>query len=119
MREYVWGPGYVDEIVCQMGGVGVPPARLYYLQDANYNVVAVTNDSGDVVFQYAFEPYGGVLAADTFPAAYPDPNHPSTNRIGHQGLFFERLYVDADDPNDPNDPYRHARRPGVVAADGS
>ncbi len=97
-REYVWGPGYADEIVCQfdysadpLGGTGVEPETYYYLQDANYNVVAVVApasgpNSPAVLWQYTYGPYGDVLAADAHPTL-PLP----VNRIGHQGLFFERL----------------------------
>ncbi len=66
-REYVWGPGYVDEIICQMGSAGVPPAKLYYPQDANYNVVVVTDEDGAVVAQYAYKPYGGVCLSKKQP----------------------------------------------------
>ena len=61
MREYVWGPDYVDEVVCQVdeGGTGVPPVRYtYYLQDANYNLTGVVADSGTVATQYQYTPYG-------------------------------------------------------------
>ncbi|MEW6197811.1 MAG: hypothetical protein AB1601_03990 [Planctomycetota bacterium] len=98
-REYVWGPGYADEIVCQLdysgdplGGTGVTPETYYYLQDANYNVVAVVAPAAaggypaQVLYQYTYGPYGDVLAADAHPTL-PLP----VNRIGHQGLFFERL----------------------------
>jgi len=37
-REYVYGPGYVDEFILQIDRDGV---LLYMLQDANYNVVAL------------------------------------------------------------------------------
>jgi hypothetical protein len=48
-----------------------------------------------VLRQYTYEPYGAVVFADENGAAGlpPLPN----NRLGHQGLFFERLYVDPND----------------------
>jgi len=64
-------------------------------QDANYNVVALTAgsghpdgqggtlDEGTLLEQYAYEPYGVVLVAESF------ASH-AVNRVGHQGLFFER-----------------------------
>jgi len=69
-REYVWGPGYADEIVAQLdysadplGGTGVTPETYYYLQDANYNVVAVVAPAAggypaQVLYQYTYGPYG-------------------------------------------------------------
>lgn len=39
-----------------------------------------------VLWQYTYGPYGDVLAVDAHPTL-PLP----VNRIGHQGLFFERL----------------------------
>ncbi len=43
-REYVWGPSYVDELVCQLGGGESPAsqqAARYAALDANYNVAAL------------------------------------------------------------------------------
>jgi hypothetical protein len=45
-----------------------------------------------VLEQYTWEPYGELAAIDR--SENPHPN----NRVGHQGLFFERL--DATDPDD-------------------
>ena len=62
--------------------------------DANYDVIAlVDGDSnsptyGDVLVQYSWTPYGELAAVDVLTA------NPPTNRIGHQGLFFERFYVE-------------------------
>ena len=55
------------------------------LQDANYNVVGITDTLGGggfaMVAQYAWEPYGTLAAADR--------NGPEfANRVGHQGLFY-------------------------------
>ncbi len=177
IREYVWGPGYVDEILCQYrylpaapeaglnaaglencdaavpanaeldggtlpdlgdepppaaggtppggdggtlpGGGGSQPAGwagpVYYLQDANYNVVAlvrpnVSPRAENVWLQYQYEPYGTTVAADVSASAPAD----LVNRIGHQGLFFERFCVWATDsvydralqPDDPATAHR-------------
>jgi hypothetical protein len=78
---------------------GSGPITYYYLQDANYNVVAVMSGTAApavVLRQYTYEPYGAVVFADE----NHDENLPQPlpiNRIGHQGLFFERLYVDPND----------------------
>jgi hypothetical protein len=88
-REYVYGPDYVDEFVAQVDRYG---ATTYFLQDANYNVVALLDEWGHVLEQYTWEPYGEPAAIDRTTAGHPN------NRVGHQGLFFERL--DATDPDD-------------------
>jgi RHS repeat-associated protein len=92
-RDYVWGPGYVDEIVCQIADPAGTPIRWYYLQDGNFNVVAATDAAGQVARQYAWEPYGQVAASDQNNSLQTLP----TSRIGHQGLFFERFYWQAGD----------------------
>ena len=125
-REYVYGPGYVDEVICQIAASGAgtsvppetPPATYFYLQDGNYNVTAVLGPpdpnaitgpgaSPAVLWQYTYEPYGQLVFAEcgtgVSPVVLP------VNRLGHQGLFFERFCVDPNDsvtapallPDDP------------------
>ena len=60
LREYVYGPGYVDEFVCQIVESGGPAACFYYLQDAN-NVVAILDDVGAVVAECAAQ--GAIIGA--------------------------------------------------------
>jgi YD repeat-containing protein len=84
-REYVWGPDYVDECLWQ---VDRPGATAFVLQDANYNVVALVDPSGNVLRQYDYDPYGQPIAADNLGAF-------GHNRIGHQGLFADRFDADA------------------------
>jgi RHS repeat-associated protein len=100
-REYIYGPDYVDEFVCQ---IDARNQRIFMLADANYNNIALVSGgsanstyagpgadsapvlpaAGTLLEQYTYEPYGTVLAADSFvPHA--------VNRVGHQGLFFERF----------------------------
>jgi hypothetical protein len=87
-REYVWGPDYVDECVVQFDTDNV---AFYVLQDANYNVVALLKADGLPAVQYTYEPYGALQLAESF------TQHP-VNRLGHQGLFFERLDAGPYDP---------------------
>ena len=85
-REYVWGPEYVDELICQippLSGEHAGPV-MYALLDGNYNVVGLTNWFGQMLEQYAYEPYGNAAASESF-----GPH--AVNRVGHQGLFFERF----------------------------
>src|SRR5205823_4389774 len=61
--RYVWSPVYVDALVLRdrdTNNDGVPDQRLYALQDANWNVTALVNTSGDVVERYTYEPFGAV-----------------------------------------------------------
>jgi hypothetical protein len=82
-REYIHGPGYVDEYICQIDGFG----RLaYILQDANYNVIAQANDDGEVIEQLMWSPYGELLARDSYEVF-------GLNKVGHQGLIFDRFDV--------------------------
>jgi RHS repeat-associated protein len=53
-RQYVWGIRYVDELVCR----DRTGERLYAMQDANFNVAAITNTSGAVQERYRYDPYG-------------------------------------------------------------
>ncbi|HRQ72988.1 MAG TPA: hypothetical protein PLU35_08170 [Phycisphaerales bacterium] len=86
-REYVWGPEYVDECLWQIDKVG---DAAFVLQDANYNVVGLVDDEGGLLRQYAWDPYGQAIAVDSLGIF-------GHNRLGHQGLFFDRL--DANAPN--------------------
>ena len=55
------------------------------LQDGNYNVVALLGQSGQVLEQYVWDPYGTPVVKHT--SATPAP----VNRVGHQGLFWHSL----------------------------
>ena len=57
---------------------------VFVLQDANLNVVALSDIDDFLLEQYAYEPYGVLVSAENF-----RPH--AVNRIGHQGLFFERF----------------------------
>ena len=87
-REYVYGPDYGDEFVCQIDEAG---GAVYMLQDANFNVVALVGGSAsaEVQRQYVYTPYGRVAMADAAGSTATP-----TSRVGHQGLFFERFYVE-------------------------
>jgi hypothetical protein len=63
----------------------------YVIQDANYDVVALLKSDGKPSIQYTYEPYGPLQLAESF-AQQP------VNRLGHQGLFFERFDAGPYDP---------------------
>jgi uncharacterized protein RhaS with RHS repeats/predicted GIY-YIG superfamily endonuclease len=91
-REYIWGPDNVDELVAQItpsSSTGGPSTyssdyALYALTQTNGTISGLIDSAGVVKAQYTFDPYGEVLAAEV---ASGMPR----NRIGHQGLFFDRL----------------------------
>src|SRR5690606_27223504 len=64
--QYVWHPQYVDALALRYvntDAIDGPETHHYYLQDANYNVTAVTDDAGAVVERYAYSPYGEATRA--------------------------------------------------------
>ncbi len=58
-RQFVWGLRYVDDLVLRDRTVTDPlDERLYGLQDANWNVDAITNTTGAVQQRFAYSAYG-------------------------------------------------------------
>jgi RHS repeat-associated protein len=65
--QYVWSPVYVDALVLRdrdTNGDGTLDERLWVVQDANYNVVALFDNSGNVVERYVYDPFGQVTVLD-------------------------------------------------------
>ncbi|MBI1370440.1 MAG: hypothetical protein GC162_17530 [Planctomycetes bacterium] len=61
--QYVWGVRYIDDLILRDRDTdesGSFDERLYALQDANYNVSAVIDTSGDVQERYEYDAYGTV-----------------------------------------------------------
>jgi len=58
LRQYVYGSHYLDELVAKRDPSD--GSLTFYLQDSNYNVVAIVDDEGGVVERYCYEPYGKV-----------------------------------------------------------
>jgi len=58
------GAHYLDELVAR-DDLGASPETYFFLQDTNYNVVALYKRStGSIVERYWYEPYGTVTIAD-------------------------------------------------------
>lgn len=91
-REYVYTPGYIDEFVAEYDAAG---NHWPVLQDANFNAVALAHRDGRVARQRVLSPYGRVIQEDSTGFVTGSP----ATRIGHQGLFAERL--DADTRQNP------------------
>jgi len=64
--QYVWSPVYVNALIERdrdadndsVTGTNGLEERLYAIHDANYNVTALINTSGNVVERYVYDPYG-------------------------------------------------------------
>ncbi|MDX1964949.1 MAG: RHS repeat-associated core domain-containing protein [Pirellulales bacterium] len=56
-RQYVWGLRYIDDCVLRDLDSSGDKTRVYILQDANWNVTAITQ-GGLVGERYAYSPYG-------------------------------------------------------------
>lgn len=88
LNQYVWHPYYIDALavrwydsdVTTSGGV----VQYYALQDANFNVTAVTDSAGAVQERYAYAPYGEVTFLN------PDFTAKSTSTIGNTHLYTGR-----------------------------
>lgn len=62
-RQFVWGLRYIDDFILRDRDSSNPPngvldQRVYSLQDANFNVVALVTVSQGVVKRHAYEAYG-------------------------------------------------------------
>jgi hypothetical protein len=66
-------------------GDGTLDERLWVVQDANYNVVALPDNSGNVVERYAYDSFGQVtvLNSDFTPLRVQGPYGPPFIRPGH------------------------------------
>ncbi len=60
-QQYVWGAAYIDQMISRDTYTsGSISSTLFVLQDANWNVTALTDSSGNVVERYLYDPYGDV-----------------------------------------------------------
>jgi len=83
-KQYVWGIRYIDELVCRDDAT---PERLYACQDANFNLTAVSDTSGDVQERYLFDPYGSVAYMSASWSVISASAYAWD--IGHQGLMHD------------------------------
>jgi hypothetical protein len=102
-REYVWGPGDswgwgVDELLAQYDA---DRRASWPLQDAGGDVIALcdrggANGTARVIAQVVYDAHGAVIDRDD-----PYGLTASTGkelRVGHKGLFFDRLDAGISDP---------------------
>jgi RHS repeat-associated protein len=85
--RYVRGPGYIDSFVLRdrdTNGDGTLDERLYVQQDANFNVTALVDVSGNVVERYANDPFG---VRSVYDAIWSAVSGSAVAWVyGHQGL---------------------------------
>jgi len=92
LRRYVYGARYLDELVAKSESGSLT----FYLQDSNYNVVALANSSGSVVERYWYEPYGTVTFTEgsgterTSNILNPDLLFQGQRRDPETGLYYFR-----------------------------
>ena len=96
-REYVYGPGDVNEFVAQFKHFR---QLYYYLQDGSLNDTGVADFAGNLKRQYVYAPYGECIVAEaTGDAPY--------NRVGFQGMFIDVQNVFQANRNVTPGPGRH------------
>ena len=99
-QQFVWSPRYVDAPVqsetmvstySTAGGgswTAGTPTDVYYLTDANNNVTAVTDSSGNVLERYIYDAYGHVTIYNATWSATS-----STSAVGN-ALYFAGMLLD-------------------------
>jgi RHS repeat-associated protein len=61
-RHFIWGMRYIDDLVLRdCSTTGTLNERLFALQDANWNMVAICDPSGSIKERYAYTPYGAPI----------------------------------------------------------
>jgi len=68
-QQYVWGIRYIDDLVLRDRDTSEPSdgtlnEQLYAIQDPNWNVTTIIDDSGDVQERYEYEAYGNTIRLD-------------------------------------------------------
>jgi len=91
---YVWSPRYVDAPILRDWyddeGTLDADERLYYLNDANFNVTALVGLAGEdwtVVERYVYDPYGETTVYDAEWST--NPQSPIPNPFRYCGYFFD------------------------------
>jgi RHS repeat-associated protein len=90
VTQYVWSAVYVDAMILRdrdadaNTGNGLEE-RIYVLHDANYNVTALVDTSGNVLERYYYEAYGSAVYLDDAFALLPDAQSQFAWQRLHQG----------------------------------
>ena len=84
LRQYVYGGQYIDEVVCKIEDPDAAAVKQYYMHDANFNVVALAEDDGDVIERCWYKPYGTTTFTDAA-GANPVTSSAKNNTFAFQG----------------------------------
>ncbi len=60
-KQYIWGVNYIDAPVCRFRDDDTDGSNIetvYYMYDANFNVVGLYSDGGSLLERYMYDPYG-------------------------------------------------------------
>ena len=99
-RQFVWGLRYIDDLLLRdrdTNSNGTLNERLYALQDANWNVTAVTDETGAIQERYAYAAYGTPLfLSPAFTPRASSQYHFTTLYTGREydaptGLYYYRM----------------------------
>ena len=110
----VWSPVYVDALVLRDQsslGNGTLDQRLYVQTDANWNVTALVDASGNVVERYVYDPYGAVTVLT--------PSWAVRGASLRDALSLARATLRSDRRSVPCGRPRHIAAAGPAAPDGS
>jgi RHS repeat-associated protein len=89
--QHIWSPVYVDALILRdrdTNGDGTLDERRWVVQDANYNVTALLDNSGNVVERYVYDPFGSVTVLDTNWTERPSGSQYAWRYL-HQGGRFD------------------------------
>jgi len=106
-RDYVWGLRYLNDLIVRYqdincdgdyGDTFSPPMMsdsiLYYCTDANFNVTALVNQSGDVAERVHYDPYGRqTILNGAVDAHDPGAEDFSVDANGQSDWMNERLFA--------------------------
>ncbi len=81
-RTTIYGGGYVDDVIV----LQTPENHLFTLADGTWSVTAVTDDQGDLVEEYCYEPYGRVTPLG------PEGHPLAASSVGNPRRFTGAIY---------------------------
>jgi len=100
LKTYVWGNQYIDELVQTQAHIGDSASSTYWaMQDANYNILGVINNTGSLIERYEYTPYGErttysggsdpLLPTPASPVRLGSTIPVTLNNFGHQGMMYD------------------------------
>jgi RHS repeat-associated protein len=90
-EHFIWHPYYIDALLLRDYDADTDGAatRYYYTHDANFNVTAVTGNTGTVVERYNYTPYGQLIVLDANFATDGDGASDIANTTTYTGREFD------------------------------